>query len=104
MPKYQRSGSRDIEAASRHPRLANGYVAMVQHRPRRLLADGVQRELFFMLVDTNLYSVGMLTSLGTIGPGAARPSGAARLFPGPANRAMMEKLYPGLELVGTMAG
>ncbi|MGN8005468.1 membrane protein insertase YidC [Acidovorax sp. 22279] len=100
--KYQKIEFKDIESGKVDiPKdSANGYVAMVQHyfATAWLLADGVQREPFTRKVDTNLYSVGMLTSLGTIEPGATKTIDA-RLFAGPQVETMMEKLYPGLELV-----
>lgn len=100
--KYQKIEFKDIDNGKVDiPKDSpNGYVAMVQHyfATAWLLADGVQRELFTRKVDTNLYSVGMLTSLGTIEPGAAKTVDA-RLFAGPQVETMMEKLYPGLELV-----
>ena len=100
--KYQKIEFKDIESGKVDiPKdSANGYVAMVQHyfATAWLLADGVQREPFTRKVDTNLYSVGMLTSLGAIEPGATKTIDA-RLFAGPQVETMMEKLYPGLELV-----
>ncbi|CAN7663631.1 membrane protein insertase YidC [Acidovorax sp. LjRoot194] len=100
--KYQKIEFKDIENGKVDiPKDSpNGYVAMVQHyfATAWLLADGTQRELFTRKVDTNLYSVGMLTSLGPIEPGATKTVDA-RLFAGPQVETMMEKLYPGLELV-----
>ncbi|MBV7544387.1 membrane protein insertase YidC [Acidovorax sp. sic0104] len=100
--KYQKIEFKDIENGKVDiPKDSpNGYVAMVQHyfATAWLLADGTQRELFTRKVDTNLYSVGMLTSLGAIEPGASKTVDA-RLFAGPQVETMMEKLYPGLELV-----
>ena len=100
--KYQKIEFKDIDNGKVDiPKDSpNGYVAMVQHyfATAWLLADGTQRELFTRKVDTNLYSVGMLTSLGAIEPGATKAVDA-RLFAGPQVETMMEKLYPGLELV-----
>ena len=100
--KYQKIEFKDIDNGKIDiPKDSpNGYVAMVQHyfATAWLLADGVQREPFTRKVDTNLYSVGMLTSLGAIEPGATKTIDA-RLFAGPQVETMMEKLYPGLELV-----
>lgn len=100
--KYQKIEFKDIENGKVEiPKDSpNGYVAMVQHyfATAWLLADGTQRELFTRKVDTNLYSVGMLTSLGPIAPGASKTVDA-RLFAGPQVETMMEKIYPGLELV-----
>jgi YidC/Oxa1 family membrane protein insertase len=100
--KYQKVEFKDIENGKVDiPKDSpNGYVAMVQHyfATAWLLADGVQRELFTRKVDTNLYSVGMLTPLGSIEPGTTKAI-EARLFAGPQVETMMEKLSPGLELV-----
>ena len=100
--KYQKVEFKDIEAGKVDiPKESpNGYVAMVQHyfASAWLLAEGVVREPFVRKVDNNLYSVGMLTSLGSIEPGATKTLDA-RLFAGPQVETMMEKLSPGLELV-----
>ena len=100
--KYQKvefkkidEGKVDIEKTA-----ANGYVAMVQHyfASAWLLADGIERNLFMRKVDTNLYSVGMITTLGSIAPGA-RKTVDARLYAGPQIETRLEGLTPGLELV-----
>ena len=100
--KYQKvefkkidEGKVDIEKSA-----ANGYVAMVQHyfASAWLLGDGIERNLFMRKVDTNLYSVGMITSLGNIAPGASKTVDA-RLFAGPQIETRLEGLAPGLELV-----
>ena len=100
--KYQKVEFKDIEAGKVDiPKESpNGYVAMVQHyfASAWLLGEGVLREPFVRKVDTNLYSVGMLTSLGSIEPGTTKTLDA-RLFAGPQVETMMEKLSPGLELV-----
>ncbi len=73
---------------------------MVQHyfASAWLLADGLQRELFMRKVDTNLYSVGMITALEPLASGASK-SVEARLFAGPQEESVLESLAPGLELV-----
>ena len=85
----------DIESSA-----TNGYVAMVQHyfASAWLLGDGVQRDLFMRKVDTNLYSVGMITHLDSIAPGTSK-SIEARFFSGPQEEKVLESLAPGLELV-----
>ena len=89
------NGKVDIEKSA-----SNGYAAMVQHyfASAWLLADGVQRDLFMRKVDTNLYAVGMITSVGEIAPGQAKAVDA-RLFAGPQVEKTLESLTPGLELV-----
>ncbi|MDD2711446.1 MAG: membrane protein insertase YidC [Simplicispira sp.] len=100
--KYQKvefksinEGKVDIEKSS-----TNGYAAMVQHyfASAWLLGEGLQRELFMRKVDTNLYSVGMITPLGSMAPGTSKKLDA-RLFAGPQIETQLESLAPGLELV-----
>ena len=100
--KYQKVEFKDIESgkADFAKQSSNGYVAMVQHyfASAWLLPEGEQREMFMRKVDTNLYSVGMITPLGTIEPGATKTL-EARLFAGPQIEKTLESLTPGLELV-----
>jgi YidC/Oxa1 family membrane protein insertase len=69
----------DIERSSPY-----GYVAMVQHyfASAWLLGDGIDRDFYVRKVDSNLYSVGMITKLKDIVPGASATVDA-RLFVGP---------------------
>ena len=100
--KYQKVEFKKIEEGK--PEIektaTNGYVAMVQHyfASAWLLGDGIPRDLFMRKVDANLYSVGMITPLGEIAPGA-RKTVQAQLFAGPQVETSLEKLAPGLELV-----
>ena len=100
--KYHKVEFKDIEngKAEIDKSSTNGYVAMVQHyfASAWLLGSGVQRDLFVRKVDTNLYSVGMITPVGEIAPGQSKTVDA-RLFAGPQVETMMESLTPGLELV-----
>ncbi|GKT22868.1 membrane protein insertase YidC [Acidovorax sp. SUPP3334] len=100
--KYHKVEFKDIEngKAEIDKSSTNGYVAMVQHyfASAWLLGNGVQRDLFVRKVDTNLYSVGMITPVGEIAPGQSKTVDA-RLFAGPQVETMMESLTPGLELV-----
>ena len=100
--KYQKIDFKEIEKGtmSVEKQATNGYVAMVQHyfASAWLLGDGVKRELFQRKVDTNLYAVGMITSAGDVAPGATKTV-ESRLFVGPQEENVLEKLAPGLELV-----
>lgn len=100
--KYQKVEFKDIEdnKADFQKESDNGYVAMVQHyfASAWLLPEGAKREIFMRKVDANLYSVGMITALDTIAPGASKALDA-RLFAGPQVETSLEKLAPGLELV-----
>lgn len=100
--KYQKIEFKEIEngKADIPKESTNGYVAMVQHyfASAWLMADGVQRDLFTRKVSENLYSVGMIASLGSLEPGSSK-SVDARLFAGPQVETMLKELAPGLELV-----
>ena len=100
--KYQKIEFKEIEKGtmSVEKQATNGYVAMVQHyfASTWLLGDGIKRELFQRKVDTNLYAVGMIASAGEVAPGATK-SIESRLFVGPQEENVLEKLAPGLELV-----
>jgi YidC/Oxa1 family membrane protein insertase len=88
-------GKVDIEKQSQ-----NGYAAMVQHyfASAWILGDGIKRYLFMRKVDTNLYSVGMITPLDNIAPGTSKTI-EAKFYAGPQEEKVLEALAPGLELV-----
>ncbi len=100
--KYQKVEFADIEKGKVdvEKNSENGYVAMVQHyfASAWILGDGIKRDLFLRKVDTNLYSVGMITPLDTIAPGTSKTI-EAKFFAGPQEEKVLETLAPGLELV-----
>jgi YidC/Oxa1 family membrane protein insertase len=100
--KYQKVEFADIEKnkVDIEKQSENGYVAMVQHyfASAWILGDGIRRDLFMRKVDTNLYSVGMITPLDNIAPGTSK-SIDAKFFAGPQEEKALEALAPGLELV-----
>ena len=100
--KYQKVEFKDIEnnKVDIEKSASNGYIAMVQHyfASAWLLPAGVQRDLFMRKVDTNLYAVGMIVSLGNLEPGASKAMDA-NFFAGPQEEKVLEALSPGLELV-----
>jgi len=100
--KYQKVDFKEIEEnkADFAKESSTGYVAMVQHyfATAWLLPEGTPREIFMRKVDANLYSVGMITALDSIAPGASKVLDA-RLFAGPQVETVLETLSPGLELV-----
>ena len=106
--KYQKIEFKDIKNKKFDipSESTNGYIAMVQHyfATAWLLPDGVKRELRLDSADIGAntpdccYRVQMITPLGELAPGQSKTIDA-RLFAGPQVETMMEKLYPGLELV-----
>ena len=100
--KYQKVDFEDIEKgkADFEKQTSQGYVAMVQHyfASAWLLDDAQNRTNFARKIDTNLYAVGMVAPLASIGPGD-KLSHTARLFAGPQEEKILEATYVGLELV-----
>ncbi|MEO9100896.1 MAG: membrane protein insertase YidC [Burkholderiaceae bacterium] len=100
--KYHKLSFKEIEEnkAEFDKQSTSGYVAMVQHyfASAWILPAGVTRSLFARKVDTNLYAVGMIDSLGTIAPGESKTVDAT-LYTGPQLEKRLEALEPGLELV-----
>ncbi len=100
--KYQKVNFGDIASnkSSFVRNASDGYVAMVQHyfATAWLGEDGQARENFVRKVADNLYSVGTISSLPEIAPGQSHTA-QARLFVGPQDEKLLERLAPGLELV-----
>jgi len=78
----------------------NGWIAMVQHYfvSAFVPPEKAPREIFTKKVDNNLYAVGNILPLGTIAPGAT-VSMDSKLYSGPQESEILEKVAPGLELV-----
>jgi YidC/Oxa1 family membrane protein insertase len=78
----------------------DGWVAMVQHYFVSALipATGTPRENFARKIDGRLYSVGYVSPLGDVAPGASATQ-SSKLFVGPQDAHILESLAPGLDLV-----
>jgi YidC/Oxa1 family membrane protein insertase len=100
--KFQKIDFSDIgKGNADHDRSAdNGWIAMVQHyfTSAWLLPPGLPREFRTARVSDNLYSVAMVTPLGTVAPGASQ-STEATLYVGPQEEYKLAALAPGLDLV-----
>ncbi|MFC7460371.1 membrane protein insertase YidC [Hydrogenophaga defluvii] len=102
--KYQKVEFTDIDKgkATFEKSASDGYVAMVQHyfASAWLLADGSRDNYVDRVTvnQTHRYRTGAITPMATVAPGA---SGAfdARLFLGPQDEKLLERMAPGLELV-----
>jgi YidC/Oxa1 family membrane protein insertase len=73
---------------------------MVQHYyvSAWMFSDEREREIYSKKIDTNLYSVGMISGTKTLEPGNKIET-EARFYSGPQEEKNLEDLYPGLELV-----
>ena len=100
--KFQKIAFKDIEKgnASYQKTADDGWVAMVQHyfTSAWLLPQAQPREFRTAKVSDNLYSVAMVTPLGTLAPGADKVQ-EATLYAGPQEEYKLAALAPGLELV-----
>lgn len=103
--KYQKVEFSDIEKnkAEFEKLGTDGYVAMVQHYFASAwvlgkAGEATPRELFMRKVDNNLYSVGMITAMGDVAPGASKAVDAV-FFIGPQEEKKLEAIAPGLDLV-----
>ena len=78
----------------------NGWIAMVQHYfvSAFIVPDKTEREIYSRKVDTNLYALGDIVPLGAVAPGASA-SLDARLYSGPQESVVLEKVAVGLDLV-----
>ena len=100
--KYQKIEFKDIEnnKVDIQSKSNYGYVAMVQHyyASAWIFNDERQREIYSKKIDTNLYSVGMISDLKALEPGEKIET-ESRFFTGPQEEKNLESIYPGLELV-----
>lgn len=100
--KFQKLNFQDIEKGkAQYATAANdGWIALVQHYfvSAFLPPEKIKREIYVRKVNTNLYAVGNILPLGTIAPGA---TGAVdtRLYSGPQESSVLEKIAPGFDLV-----
>ncbi|GJI99182.1 membrane protein insertase YidC [Duganella caerulea] len=89
------------DAVQDHPTKAdNGWFAISQHFfvSAFVPQDKLARTIFTKKVTTNQYAIGTIQQLGTLAPGAT-VSNDARLYSGPQQSKLLEKVTPGLELV-----
>lgn len=100
--KFQKLSFEDIEKnkAKHAVRSSDGWISMVQHYfvSAYLFPNGAQREIFSKKIADHLYAVGSIVPMGTIAPGASVTMDT-RLYSGPQESAVLEKLAPGLDLV-----
>ncbi|MES2264117.1 MAG: membrane protein insertase YidC [Pseudomonadota bacterium] len=84
-----------------HPTKAdNGWVAISQHFfvSAFVPQDRLARDIFTKKVEANTYAIGVVQPLGTLAPGAT-VSNSAKLYSGPQEEKLLDKVTPGLDLV-----
>ena len=101
--KFQKLKFDDIgeaKGASHVTKTDNGWIAMVQHYfvSAFIPEDKIDRENYTKKVGEDLYTIGTVIPLGTLGPNASADN-ESRLYVGPQESAILEQTAPGLELV-----
>jgi YidC/Oxa1 family membrane protein insertase len=100
---YQKLDFGTIEKKGKadHPAKAtNGWIAISQHFfvSAFVPQENTPREIYTKKVDTNRYAIGTVTPLGTVAPGAT-VSTTAKLYSGPQDEKLLEKVSPELDRV-----
>ena len=100
--KYKKLTFENIEKGkAEHATKSNGgWVAISQHFfvSAFIPTENTARNIYTKKDATNLYAIGTTQALGTVAPGAT-VSNTSRLYSGPQDEKVLEKITPGLELV-----
>jgi YidC/Oxa1 family membrane protein insertase len=100
--KYQKLTFEKIAkgSAEHATKATDGWIAISQHFfvSAFIPADKMQRDIYTKSLGNNLFAIGTVVPLGTVAPGAT-VSNEARLYSGPQEEKVLEKVTPGLELV-----
>lgn len=99
--KYQKIDFEDIaDRSADYVKTADsGWLAMIQHYfVSAIIGQDGPRENYTRQVDSNLYSIGLVSSLGTLAP-EQTATYTAKLYTGPQDQSVLEALSPGLDLV-----
>lgn len=99
--KYQKIDFDDIaDRSADYVKTADsGWLAMIQHYfVSAIIGQNGPRENYTRQVDANLYSIGLVSSLGTLAPEQAATYNA-KIYTGPQDQRVLEALSPGLDLV-----
>ena len=101
--RFQKVSFSDIEKGKgpdKHvARADDGWVAMLQHYfVAAWIPTAGPRDYYTDRLDSNLFRAGLREQVGAIAPGATRDENA-KLYIGPAEERVLEKVAPGLDLV-----
>ncbi|WP_370264336.1 membrane protein insertase YidC [Limnobacter sp.] len=99
--KYQKIKFSDIadRSANYVKSTDSGWLAIIQHYfVSAIIGQQGPRENYTRQVDSNLYSIGLVSNMGTIEPGQVATYNA-KWYTGPQDQRVLEELAPGLELV-----
>jgi YidC/Oxa1 family membrane protein insertase len=100
--KYQKlTFDKIAKGSAEHATKANdGWVAISQHFfvSAFIPPEKMARDIYTKSLGNNLFAIGTVVPLGTVAPGAT-VSNDTRLYSGPQEEKVLEKVTPGLELV-----
>jgi len=98
--KYKKVKFDDMKKSNLSKNASDGWIALVQHYfvGAWIPKQGMAREYYTKQLSDNIYSMGAVSSLGTVAPGAS-VTADARFFAGPQEQQHLKAVAPGLEYV-----
>ncbi len=96
--KYKKLSFKDMSKANLSTSSTDGWIGLVQHYfvGAWIPKEGLLREFYSKQLSDDVYSVGSVSALGSIAPGATL-SVPAKLYAGPQTHSELEATAPGLE-------
>jgi YidC/Oxa1 family membrane protein insertase len=96
--KYKKLSFKDMSKASLSKNSTDGWTGLIQHYfvSAWIPKEGLPRELYTKQLSEKIYSIGSVSALGNIAPGATLDV-PAKLFAGPQTHADLKAAAPGLE-------
>ncbi|HZV97876.1 MAG TPA: membrane protein insertase YidC [Methylophilaceae bacterium] len=96
--KFKKISFKDMAKENLSKNTKDGWVGLVQHYfvSAWIPKEGLPREFYTKQLTDKIYSIGTVTNLGTIAPGATEKVDA-KLYAGPQTQADLKAVAPGLE-------
>lgn len=96
--KYKKLSFKDMGKANLSKNSTDGWIGLMQHYfvSAWIPKEGLPREFYTKQLSDNVYSIGSVSALGNIAPGATLEM-PAKLFAGPQTQADLKAAAPGLE-------
>jgi len=96
--KYKKLSFKDMSKANLAKNSTDGWTGLMQHYfvSAWIPKEGLPREFYTKQLSDNVYSIGSVSALGNVAPGATLEI-SAKLFTGPQTQADLKGAAPGLE-------
>lgn len=96
--KYKKVSFDDMKKSNLSVNADNGWIGLVQHYfvSAWIPKQGIEREYYTKQLSENVFSMGEVSSLGTVEPGASKVA-SARFYSGPQEQEYLKLVTPGLE-------